>query len=276
MTELLSLKNVKKRDWAVAAALAFALSLAFVLFENGGLSAAARPVFLRLALCGAWFFCAVGLIFALDRPWVPLTAAALGAAGCFAAASAYRDLLLFVLLPASLLCWLFRYFSPRGRETRRIFPLWAAACVLFAAAAAFLAVRVAGLAMVSGFFLPKTNRLFWGVLAFLSLIAADAALCFVGAARDRRSGEDRTKKTEKTARKKKSGKARGGEKNADPGFSGLLCCAPLLLYACCVCICWASLWHGGALAFPYALFGVLAALFVSFAVIRQRDETAND
>ena len=262
MANVLSLKNRKKRDMAVAAVFAFLLSLSFYLFDNNGISAETQPVFLQLAVCCAVFYCALGLMFCLNQPWIPLAVTLAGTVGTFAAAPETRILLLFIFLPAALLCWMLSFFSPFGQEGKRFLPLWGGASVLLLVVDLYLTIRVAGLDYVGDFFLSKRNDRLWGFFVLLAMLLVSVLFCFVSLPR---CDPVKTGEVKKSGNKKKNGKARAGKKSADNSFSVKLFLVPLLLFYFCVVLCCVVAWEKDDKMIPYPLLSALSALFVMLA-----------
>lgn len=269
MVGFFPLKNIKKRDWAVAAALAFVLSLAVYLFDNRGFSAAAQPAFRQMAVCCAVFCCAVGLTFTQPKPWIPLAVTFAGTAVAVAAEPEVRTLLLFVFLPAALLCWLLWFFPPHRAEGARRLPLWGGACALLLGCDVYLAVRVAGIAYLRDYFVPSGNDRLWGFFVLLAMLLASVLLCFVVLPRSL-PAKDGNAKT--GGGKKKNGKARAGKKSADSGISVQLLFVPLLLFFVGAVFCSVILWERGDKTIPYSLLSALSFLFVLLALCAEKNK----
>ena len=89
MNITLLLRGIKKKDWIIGAALAFALSIAVCLFESKDPSPK-EPLFWQFVLCCAVFFGAIICVFAPEQPWLSLAVSIGGSAvvGVFARSAA--------------------------------------------------------------------------------------------------------------------------------------------------------------------------------------------
>lgn len=251
MNITLLLRGIKKRDWAIGAALAFVLSIAVCVFENKDLSLK-DPSFWLFVLCCVVFFGAMTCVFTLKQAWLPLAVAVGGAAAIGVFARPVAVLFFTVLLPAVLWLWLLRFFSSDEKRKNRFGLLCLVISVLFLAAIVFLIVKIVSPHVPFDFFRPRYNSSLSGFWPLVFLFLVFLFYVFWELRKKNRTG------AAQDGQKKKKGKT----KKQPDGFPIWGSFAPPLLFFISVALCYIYLQRADVQLVPYPLLISLAALFV--------------
>ena len=250
MNITLLLRGIKKRDWAIGAALAFLLSIAVCVFESKDLPQDGFSVW-QSVLCCAVAFGVMACVFALDRLWLPLAVLVGGAVAVGVFARSVTVLFFTVLLPVLLWLWLLRFFASDKKRKNRFGLLCLVLSALLLAAVVFLLARIVSLHVAFDFFRPASNSKLYGFwpLVFLFFVFL---FCVFWELREnsRAMAQDGRKKNKQKA------------KNRPDGFPVWSRYAPPLLFFISAALCYVYSRDTNTQYVPYPLLIDLAALFV--------------